>query len=86
MEKVMPKYIKKSDKPVSELNEGFSDVIGAIGKTGNIAANVVGNVASTVPWVFNIVAISIMGWLLIKIIRFITGVLGFIASAIGLIA
>jgi hypothetical protein len=82
----MPKYIKKSDKPISELNEGFSDVIGKIGQTGRVAANVVGNVASTVPWMFNIVAISIMGWLLIKILGFITGIIGFISSAIGLIA
>jgi hypothetical protein len=82
----MPKYIKKSDKPISELNEDFSDVIGKIGQTGRVAANVVGNVASTVPWMFNIVAISIMGWLLIKILGFITGIIGFISSAIGLIA
>lgn len=84
MEKAMPKYIKKQEEPV-ELNEDLNDVLRKIGSAGRMTAQGVGTVLSSLPWIFNIVAISIMLWIIIKIIGFITKIVSLIASGIGLV-
>lgn len=84
MEKVMPKYIKKQDKPL-ELNEDVADVFKQIGTATKQTARGIGNVIATIPWIFNIVAISLMGWIIIKIIGFISKLIGLIASGVGLV-